>query len=98
MKEIVVTVSTRHYKKSAGFSSNYACPLALALKESTGREPSVGGYYVHFDDDIAINYRIPTAEWGDPEEINKNIKRAKKGKEIEDVTLTLVEITSMKLL
>lgn len=102
MKNIVVTVSTRHFKAANNYMSNATCPLAMALREKfPGTFVNVGGLTVGVD---GANYRIGNwVEQGFQTEdeaanhINDLIKSAKAGNETPDFNVNLELISSRYL-
>jgi hypothetical protein len=91
-----VQIKTKHYKESPGFLSNTECPLALALKDALpDSNIRVGGDYVKID---GKDFNIEKT-WGYGKtsfEINRDIREAKEGKEIETMEIEINEIKSQE--
>jgi hypothetical protein len=86
-----IEVKTEHYKESTGYHSQENCPLAMAIKDVFSQEEYihiwVGGFTVEIGDK---KYNIGE-EWSHLEvsEIESNINKAKAGKKISTIVVTL---------
>jgi len=89
-----IQVKTEHYKNSTEYCDNENCPLATAIKDVFSQKENtsiwVGGYTVLINGqryDIGI-------EWSglDTKEIESDIIKAKKGKEIPTIEVNLTKL------
>ena len=79
-------------QNSTGYTSNYECPLTLAIKSTVPLDTSVyvDVSFAHINNDT---YVIPK-EWTNikPLDIMERIDRAKNNEKVEEVTVTLTKL------
>lgn len=85
-----IKVENKHFVESESYTSNYDCPLALAIRDQlllNGLDVNVGGITVDIINhsyDISKNWRNRKSS-----DVQQMIDDAKDGKEIETVIVTL---------